>query len=97
MPYFINLIAHVPYSYQQSNPNAFVISASKQSLMTSILSAGTFFGAIAAGDVADFFGRRITIITGCLVFTIGCILETAAHSLGPVSFTFEFALKIGIY
>lgn len=54
--------------------------------MTSILSAGTFFGAIMAGDVADFFGRRLTIITGCVVFSIGCILQTASTSgLGLVS------------
>ncbi|KAF7372718.1 General substrate transporter [Mycena sanguinolenta] len=45
--------------------------------MTSILSAGTFFGALVAGDVADMIGRRPTIITGCVVFSIGCILEIA--------------------
>lgn len=50
--------------------------------MTSILSAGTFFGAIIAGDIADMIGRRITIIGGCIIFTIGCILETASTSLG---------------
>jgi len=31
------------------------------------LSAGTFFGAIIAGDVAEFIGRRITIIIGWYV------------------------------
>ena len=55
--------------------------------MTSILSAGTFFGALMAGDIADYFGRRITIITGCAVFTIGCILQVASSTgLGLVSF-----------
>lgn len=61
---------------------AFVIPASKQSLVTSILSAGTFFGAIIAGDIADFIGRRFTIIMGCAIFTVGCILETASAGLG---------------
>ncbi|MCJ1477911.1 hypothetical protein MMC13_006585 [Lambiella insularis] len=60
---------------------AFHLSAQDQSLTTSILSAGTFFGAIIAGDVADFIGRRMTIITGCLVFSIGCILEVASTGL----------------
>ena len=41
----------------------FHLTARDQSLTTSILSAGTFFGAIIAGDVADFIGRRWTIIT----------------------------------
>lgn len=60
---------------------AFHLSAQDQSLTTSILSAGTFFGAIIAGDVADFIGRRMTIITGCLVFSVGCILEVASTGL----------------
>ncbi|KAG7005267.1 aquaporin-2 [Physcia stellaris] len=52
-----------------------------KSLITSILSAGTFFGAIIAGDVADWVGRRFTVIAGCIVFIIGVILQTA--SAGP--------------
>ena len=50
-------------------------------MITSILSAGTFFGAIIAGDIADRFGRRSTVVVGCVVFIIGVILQTA--SAGP--------------
>ncbi|KAF1956718.1 high affinity glucose transporter RGT2 [Byssothecium circinans] len=60
---------------------AFVVSSSQQSLTTSILSAGTFFGAIIAGDLADFIGRRLTIILGCAIFAVGGILETASTGL----------------
>lgn len=60
----------------------FVVKQSQQSLTTSILSAGTFFGAIIAGDVADFIGRRLTIILGCFIFCVGGILETASTGLG---------------
>lgn len=35
-------------------------------------------GAIIAGDLADFFGRRTTIIAGCLIFIVGVILQTAS-------------------
>lgn len=59
----------------------FVVPQWQQSLTTSILSAGTFFGAIIAGDIADFLGRRLTIIIGCLVFIVGGILETASTGL----------------
>lgn len=52
----------------------------KTSLITSILSAGTFFGALIAGDLADFFGRRFTIVAGCGIFIVGCILQTAYYS-----------------
>ena len=62
--------------------DAFHLTARDQSLTTSILSAGTFFGAIIAGDVADFIGRRLTIIMGCVIFTVGCILEIASTGLG---------------
>lgn len=48
-----------------------------RSLITSILSAGTFIGALIAGDLADYFGRRITIISGCAIFIVGIILQTA--------------------
>ncbi len=75
-----------PYSADKNSPYqvymaTFHLTARDQSLTTSILSAGTFFGAIIAGDVADFIGRRFTIITGCAVFTVGCILETASTGL----------------
>lgn len=59
----------------------FHLTARDQSLTTSILSCGTFFGAIIAGDIADFIGRRMTIIMGCAVFTVGCIFETASTGL----------------
>lgn len=60
----------------------FSVSPSNQSLTTSILSAGTFFGAIIAGDLADFIGRRLTIIIGCGIFCVGGILEVASTGLG---------------
>ncbi|ORX39558.1 putative glucose transporter [Kockovaella imperatae] len=75
MPYFIEL--HTGLKPGDAN---FEIPAWKQSLMTSILSAGTFFGALMAGDFADYFGRRITIISGCAVFSLGCVLQTASSS-----------------
>ncbi|CAO3673513.1 unnamed protein product [Umbelopsis ramanniana] len=54
----------------------------ESSLIVSILSAGTFFGALIAGDLADWFGRRTTIIAGCVVFCVGVILQTASSGLG---------------
>ena len=84
MKYFIRQYTGKPYP----DPNDalavknYALPASDQSLVTSILSAGTFFGAIIAGDVADFIGRRMTIIMGCVIFTVGCILETASTGLG---------------
>lgn len=51
------------------------LSSSRNSLIVSILSAGTFFGALIAGDVADRIGRRSTIISGCFVYMAGVIIQ----------------------
>ncbi|KAL2352556.1 general substrate transporter [Cryomyces antarcticus] len=81
MPYFIHLYTGLPYPPTTSSA-LFTLSSSDKSLITSILSAGTFFGAIAAGDIADFIGRRTTVIIGCVVFIIGVILQTASTTIG---------------
>lgn len=47
------------------------ISSSNTSLIVSILSAGTFFGALIAGDLSDMIGRKWTIVLGCLIYIIG--------------------------
>jgi sugar porter (SP) family MFS transporter len=85
MEYFIHLYQGLPYlppNPTDAQKNAFTLPDWKKSLITSILSAGTFFGAIIAGDLADWFGRRTTIIAGCIIFIIGVILQTASSSLG---------------
>lgn len=83
MPYFITLYTGLQYDYEAGrpvdvDPTQFGLPSSTKSLMTSILSCGTFFGALIAGDLADFIGRRPTIILGCVVFSIGCIFEIAS-------------------
>ncbi|KAG8631364.1 hypothetical protein KVT40_000504 [Elsinoe batatas] len=62
-------------------PTGYFINASNTSLIVSILSAGTFFGALISGALADWFGRRLTIIAGCGVFSIGVILQVAATGI----------------
>lgn len=54
---------------------AFALPSWEKSLITSILSAGTFFGAILAGDLADWFGRRTTILAGCAIFCVGVVMQ----------------------
>ncbi|KAL2260356.1 hypothetical protein VTK26DRAFT_5661 [Humicola hyalothermophila] len=57
-------------------PGADVVSESHTSLITSILSCGTFFGALIAGDLADMIGRKWTVILGCAIYIIGCVIQT---------------------
>ncbi|WWD01272.1 hypothetical protein V866_008215 [Kwoniella sp. B9012] len=85
MNYFINLYTGLPIpgaDATQAQTDAFTLPSWQKSLITSILSAGTFFGAIIAGDLADYFGRRITIVSGCGIFIVGCVLQTASRGLG---------------
>jgi len=85
MNYFIHMITGIPIpppGASDAVKAAFTLPAWKKSLITSILSAGTFFGALIAGDLADWFGRRTTVIAGCIIFIIGDILQTASHGFG---------------
>ncbi|KAL8732614.1 MAG: hypothetical protein Q9166_002589 [cf. Caloplaca sp. 2 TL-2023] len=57
------------------------VSPSQSSTIVSLLSAGTFFGALAAAPMADLLGRRLGMIASTAVFTLGVILQTAATAI----------------
>jgi SP family sugar:H+ symporter-like MFS transporter len=57
------------------------IDASQSSLIVSILSAGTFFGALTAAPTADILGRRLGLVACNVVFCIGVILQTIATEI----------------
>lgn len=55
------------------------IDPSDESLIVSILSAGTFLGALSAAPTADLLGRRMgLILSTAIVFNLGVILQTIA-------------------
>jgi SP family sugar:H+ symporter-like MFS transporter len=60
------------------NPN---VSASQSATIVSILSAGTFFGALTAAPFGDLMGRRLGLVASACVFIFGVILQTAATAL----------------
>jgi sugar porter (SP) family MFS transporter len=64
-------------------PGKTALSSSHQSLIVSILSGGTFFGALLAGDLADFLGRRTTVIIGCFTYISGVVIQTATTVNNP--------------
>jgi len=66
----------VPTSFNEiEGPNATTLTSSHTSLIVSILSAGTFFGALIAGDVADRIGRKWTVIMGCSIYLLGVLIQ----------------------
>lgn len=66
------------------NPTGYTLSASQRSLIVSILSAGTFFGALIGGQAADWIGRRTTIMISCLIFAIGVAIQVAASAVNTL-------------
>ncbi|KAK3376381.1 general substrate transporter [Lasiosphaeria ovina] len=63
---------------------ATALSESHSSLITSILSAGTFFGALIAGDVADWIGRKWTVIMGCAIYMFGVVIQMITGAGDPL-------------
>ena len=64
-----------------NDDSGFIITSSRKSLITSILSVGTFFGALIGGEVSERIGRRTTIMMSCLVFTIGVAIQVGTISV----------------
>jgi sugar porter (SP) family MFS transporter len=71
------------------------ITASQQSEIVSILSAGTFFGALLAAPIADRLGRRLALIVSSFVFIFGVILQTASTEI-PMFVAGRFFAGLGV-
>lgn len=88
----ISGIQTMPYWIEEfDNPNAGRIA-----LIVSILSVGTFVGALAAGIMADITGRRWGIILSAMLpFNLGVALQTAATSQ-PLFIAGRFFAGLGV-
>ncbi|GAM88482.1 hypothetical protein ANO11243_065150 [Dothideomycetidae sp. 11243] len=71
------------------------LTSSQTSEIVSILSAGTFFGALTAAPSCDFFGRRYGLMVSTVVFTFGVILQTAATHI-PIFVAGRFFAGYGV-
>ncbi|KAJ4139721.1 hypothetical protein NW768_001064 [Fusarium equiseti] len=70
---------------QVEGRGATALSESNQSLIVSILSCGTFFGALIAGDLADRMGRKWTVIMGCAIYCIGVVIQMITGHGDPLA------------
>lgn len=71
------------------------ITASQSSMIVSLLSAGTFFGALGAAPLGDAVGRRLGLVVSTFVFTFGVILQTAATAI-PLFVAGRFFAGFGV-
>ncbi|KAI3000832.1 transcriptional regulator family: Fungal Specific TF [Aspergillus niger] len=56
-------------------------SSSLQGTVTAIYEIGCFFGAIIALLIGERIGRRMCIIAGCIILSIGAALQCSAYSI----------------
>ncbi|TEB12284.1 AmMst-1 [Coprinellus micaceus] len=78
-PFILEFGEQVPVS--DTAPFGYAISSSTESLIVSILSAGTFFGALLGAPVADILGRKWGVVLACVVFSVGIAMQTAASAI----------------
>lgn len=64
------------------DPTGFIMASSQKSLITSILSAGTFIGALLGGGISENIGRRTTIMISSLIFAIGVAIQVGTVNVG---------------
>ncbi|CAF1372460.1 unnamed protein product [Adineta ricciae] len=74
---------------------AYALTSNDKSLIVSILSAGTFIGALLGYPSGDYLGRRYGLICACLIFSIGVACQTAASSL-PLFVIGRFIAGLGV-
>jgi sugar porter (SP) family MFS transporter len=75
MPDFLN-------RFGQHRPNGTAyFSTVRSGLIVALLSIGTLFGALVAAPIADWIGRKYSIVWWCLIFSVGMIVQmTSTHA-----------------
>lgn len=81
--------------YINRNDNFPDVTSSQSSQIVSLLSAGTFFGALSAAPMGDYIGRRLGLIVSNFVFIFGVILQTAATAI-PLFVAGRFFAGFGV-
>lgn len=91
MPYWQRLFS-TGYIDAEGHHN---VTTSQESAIVSILSAGTFFGALSSPFLADHVGRRPGLIISTWVFNLGVVLHTVATSI-PLFLAGRFFAGLGV-
>lgn len=53
----------------------------RSGLIVGLLSIGTLFGALIAAPIADWLGRKPSVIIWCIIFSVGIIVQISATHL----------------
>ncbi|KAJ4347453.1 hypothetical protein N0V95_005415 [Ascochyta clinopodiicola] len=70
--------------YLGKDLNGRLMDNQEKEAITSLCSGGAFFGAIIAGVYADRFGRKAGIYIGCILFTLGALIQALSYSFAQM-------------
>lgn len=59
----------------------FKLNANETGAVVALFTGGAFFGAAFAGIFSDYLGRRLTILSGAVIFLFGGGLQTGAKTV----------------
>jgi sugar porter (SP) family MFS transporter len=91
MDYWVNSFS----TGEKDDKGDLIITSGQKSLMVSILSVGTFIGALLAAPMGDIIGRRIGMILSSFIFIFGVILQTASTAI-PLFTAGRFFAGLGV-
>lgn len=91
MDYVIHTYTGLPYS-ESGNTDIWTLPSWQKSLIVSILSAGTFFGAIIAGDLAGE-----TALLNFLIRKLTVVVQTSLGDVQPSLLAASFSLLASFY
>ncbi|KAG9519001.1 general substrate transporter, partial [Aureobasidium melanogenum] len=77
MPYWLKLFA----THTDPTTGKPAITSGQSSEIVSLLSVGTFFGALLAAPTGDLLGRKLGLMSWLAVFCVGVVLQTAATAI----------------
>ncbi|WVQ73530.1 hypothetical protein IAR50_003104 [Cryptococcus sp. DSM 104548] len=77
-----NFVEHMG---QDDGTGTYILSSQRQSIITSLLSAGTFFGALLQSFTSDRLGRKGSILFWSAIFTVGIIVQVSAFGLAQIT------------
>jgi len=67
--------------YTDPTDGSLNITPAQSSQIVSILSGGTFFGALLAAPMGDKLGRRSSLVIAVAIFSFGVLLQTIAMQI----------------
>lgn len=76
--------------------NQCAFSVVREGLIVALLSIGTLAGALFGAPVADWLGRRWAMVTECLVFIVGVIIQITAENVWQQVAVGRFVSGIGV-